>query len=125
VLVVDDEQDTCDIIGAVLAEAGAEVHTSLSVGQALRDMDTWVPDILVSDIAMPGEDGYALIRKVRARPREEGGCLKAVALTAYGRNEDRVRALSAGFEMHVGKPVEPHELVRLVAGLTDSPAVRV
>jgi signal transduction histidine kinase len=122
VLVVDDEQDTCDIIGAVLAEAGAEVHTSLSVGQALRDMDTWVPDILVSDIAMPGEDGYALIRKVRARPREEGGCLKAVALTAYGRTEDRVRALSAGFEMHVGKPVEPHELVRLVARLTDSAA---
>jgi CheY-like chemotaxis protein len=125
VLVVDDEPDTCDIIGAVLAEAGAEVHTSLSAGQALRDMDAWVPDILVSDIAMPGEDGYALIRKVRARPREAGGCMKALALTAYGRSEDRARALSAGYEMHVGKPFEPDELVSVVARLSDRPEPRV
>jgi len=117
-LVVDDDQDTCEIVGAVLTGAGAEVRTCLSASQALTAMDSWVPDILVSDIGMPGEDGYALIRKVRARTTEAGGRVVAVALTAYGRNEDRMQALSAGFQVHVGKPIEPSELVSLVASVT-------
>jgi signal transduction histidine kinase len=117
VLVVDDEEDTCEIVGAVLQGAGAEVRTCLSATQALSAMDSWVPDILVSDIAMPGEDGYALIRKVRARRLEEGGRVPAVALSAYGRSEDRMKALLAGFQVHVGKPVEPGRLVSIVAGV--------
>jgi signal transduction histidine kinase len=117
VLVVDDELDTCDIVQAVLRRAGAEVRTCLSASQALAAMDTWVPDILVSDIGMPGEDGYALMRKVRARASEAGGRVPAVALTAYGRSEDRLRALSAGFQMHVGKPIEPSTLVGIVASV--------
>jgi CheY-like chemotaxis protein len=116
--VVDDDQDTCDIVGAVLRLAGAEVRTCLSASQALRAMDAWVPDVLVSDIAMPGEDGYALIRKVRARKVEQGGDVMAVALTAYGRSEDRMKALSAGYQVHVGKPIEASQLVDVVASVT-------
>ncbi len=118
VLVVDDDQDTCETVGAVLERAGAEVRTCLSASQALTAMDSWVPDILVSDIGMPGEDGYTLIRKVRARKTEAGGRMVAVALTAYGRNEDRMKALSAGFQVHVGKPIEPSQLVDVVASVT-------
>ena len=115
VLVVDDERDSCEIVAAILERAGAEVRTCFSAGQALSTMDRWLPDVLVSDIAMPGEDGYALIRKVRARRTEEGGGVPAVALTAYGRGEDRKRALSAGFQVHLEKPVEPGHLVDTVA----------
>ena len=118
VMVVDDDQDTCEIVGAVLRRAGAEVRTCMSASQALTVLDSWVPDLLVSDIAMPGEDGYTLIRKVRARKSEEGGRMVAMALTAYGREEDRMRALSAGFQAHVGKPIQPGQLVRLVARVT-------
>jgi len=117
-LVVDDDQDTCKIVGTVLERAGAEVRTCLSASQALTVMDSWVPDVLVSDIAMPEEDGYTLIRKVRARRTEEGGRMAAVALTAYGRSEDRMKALSAGFQVHLGKPIEPSQLVRVVASVT-------
>jgi signal transduction histidine kinase/ActR/RegA family two-component response regulator len=115
VLVVDDDLDTCDIVGAVLESAGAEVRTCLSARAALTVMDAWAPDILVSDIAMPGDDGYALIRTIRARKADQGGRIVAVALTAYARQEDRAKALSAGFQVHVGKPVEPLQLVRIVA----------
>jgi signal transduction histidine kinase len=118
VMVVDDDLDTCDIIGAILESAGAEVRTCMSASQALAVMDAWVPDILVSDLAMPGDDGYALIRKVRARRTEEGGRMVAVALTAHGRSEDRAKALSAGFQMHVRKPIEPRQLVNVVATAT-------
>src|SRR5207249_8492020 len=115
VLVVDDDKDTCEILGVVLKKAGAEVRTCLSASQALTAMDSWVPDILVSDIAMPGQDGYAFIRKVRARKTEDGGGVPAVALSAYGRNEDRMKALSAGFQLHVEKPIEPSMLINVVA----------
>jgi CheY-like chemotaxis protein len=81
-------------------------------------MDSWVPDILVCDIGMPGEDGYSLIRKIRARNAEEGGRVAAVALTAFGHTEDRMKALSAGFQLHVGKPIEPRQLVSVVASVT-------
>jgi signal transduction histidine kinase len=118
VLVVDDDLETCDVVGGILERAGAQVRTCLSASDALRLMDAWVPDILVSDIAMPGEDGYALIREVRARKAEEGGRAAAVALTAYGRSEDRMKALSAGFQLHVRKPVEAAQLVEAVASAT-------
>jgi CheY-like chemotaxis protein len=118
VLVVDDDQDTCESVGAILRRAGAEVRTCLSASQALAAMDAWVPDLLVSDVAMPGEDGYTLLRKVRARGTEAGGRMPAVALTAYGRHEDRLKALSAGFQVHVGKPIEAGQLVSVVASVT-------
>jgi len=81
-------------------------------------MDSWVPDLLLSDIGMPGEDGYSLIRKIRARTTAAGGRMVAVALTAYGSQEDRTKALSAGFQVHVGKPIEPSQLVSVVASVT-------
>jgi len=118
VLIVDDDEDTCEIIGAVLAAAGAEIRTCLSVTQALAMIDAWVPDLIVSDIAMPGDDGYTLMRKIRARKTEQGGRMLAIALTAYGRPEDRMKALSAGFHVHVGKPIEPSQLVNVVASVT-------
>jgi CheY-like chemotaxis protein len=117
-LVVDDDQDTCGLVGAVLEQAGAEVRMCLSASQALAAMDAWVPDVLISDIAMPGQDGYTLIRNIRARRMEEGGEVVAVALTAYGRSEDRMKALSAGYHVHVGKPIEPGDLVNVVASVT-------
>jgi CheY-like chemotaxis protein len=118
VLVVDDDADTCELVEAILKRAGAEVRACLSAKDALSAMDSWLPDLLVSDIAMPGDDGYALIRKVRARKTEDGGGMVAVALTAYGQSEDRMKALSAGFQMHVRKPIEPSQLVSIVASVT-------
>jgi PAS domain S-box-containing protein len=116
-LVVDDEPDTRDLIATVLRSAGARVVTAGSARQALELMDDEPPDLLVSDIGMPSEDGYALIASVRARPAERGGGVPAVALTAYARTEDRIRALSAGFQMHVPKPVDPVEFLLVVASL--------
>jgi CheY-like chemotaxis protein len=80
------------------------------------------PDLLVSDIGMPGEDGYSLIKRLRAMGSEEGGAIPAVALTAYARSEDRARALLSGFQFHVTKPVEPAELLGVIAGVVNRPA---
>jgi len=118
VLVVDDDRDTLDTIWMVLQQCGAEVRTADGAAAALEVLGDWRPDALVSDIGMPGEDGYALIAKVRALSRDQGGHTPALALTAYARTEDRVRALSAGFQMHMAKPVEPAELVAVVSTLT-------
>ena len=115
VLVVDDNADTCESVAAILERAGAQVQMCMGASQALTTMDRWLPDILVSDIAMPGEDGYTLMRKVRARGMEAGGRVPAVALTAYGRSEDRAKAMLAGFQVHVEKPVDPGDLVATVA----------
>ncbi len=114
VLVVDDEWDTCEVIGLLLRRAGAEVRVSLSAGQALVDFRRWRPDVVLSDLGMPKGDGYALLRELRALPSEEGGRTPVIALTAYARAEDRATALSAGFQMHVAKPVEPGELLAVV-----------
>jgi signal transduction histidine kinase len=116
-LVVDDEPDTLEMLTAALAGFGAEVKGSSSAAEALAALPGWGADVLVSDIGMPGEDGYALIRRVRALPPEQGGNTPAAALTAFARTEDRVRALSAGFQIHVPKPVEPVELVAVVQNL--------
>ena len=116
VLVVDDDEDTCKMLDMVLGRCGAEVKVSCSAQQAYDALD-WEPDVLVSDIGMPGEDGYELISKVRRRGLERGRQIPAIALTAYARDEDRLRALSAGYQIHLPKPVEPGQLIAAVANL--------
>ena len=93
------------------------MRTCSSAAEALEAFRQSVPDVLISDIEMPGEDGYSLIRRVRALPAEQGGRVPAVALTAYGRTQDRVQSLAAGFTMHVPKPVDPGELTTIVASV--------
>jgi CheY-like chemotaxis protein len=117
VLVVDDEADAREIVSAILVQAGAEVATAASVPQAIDLIDQWMPDILISDIGMPNEDGYDLIRKVRTRSSDKQGQIPAIALTAYARTQDRLKVLSAGYQMHVPKPIEPIELATVVASL--------
>jgi CheY-like chemotaxis protein len=118
-LFVDDEADVRELIGMILAERGAEVRTAVSATEALAACDEWRPDILIADIGMPGEDGYTLMKKLRAREKLRGGHIPAIAVTAYARREDRLRALSVGYEYHVPKPVEPVELVAAVASLAN------
>jgi PAS domain S-box-containing protein len=117
ILVVDDEADARDLLREILSQAGAEVAVVACADEALETLRRWRPDVLVSDIGMPGDDGYVLIRKVRALRPEEGGHVRALALTAYARSEDRALALEAGFHTHIAKPVDPLELTALIAGL--------
>lgn len=117
VLVVDDEPDTLGLLKMILEQRGASVTTAGSAVEALEALEREEPDILVSDIGMPGTDGFELIRRVRMLPADRGGAVPAAALTAYARVEDRLRALSEGYQMHVVKPVEPEELVAIVASL--------
>jgi PAS domain S-box-containing protein len=117
VLAVDDEADTRELLKAGLGQCGAEVTAVGSAAEALEAMVAAVPDLLISDIGMPGEDGYELIRRVRALTVEGGGKVPAIALTAYARVEDRMQALRAGYQMHVPKPVELAELVAVAASL--------
>jgi len=101
VLFVDDDADARWLITMILAQGGAEVRTAVSATEALAACDEWRPDVLISDIGMPGENGYVLMEKLRARESERGGHIPAIALTAYGRQEDRLRALSVGYESHI------------------------
>ncbi len=117
-LLVDDEQDSREMLAAVLQQCGAVVRHVASAASALSALDEFRPDVLVSDIGMPGEDGYALIRQIRALKPARWGALPAVALTAYASAEDRVRVLAAGFQMHVPKPVDAAELAATVASLS-------
>jgi PAS domain S-box-containing protein len=117
VLVVDDDEDARDVLKAALNSFGAEVTTATGAPQALDTLASEKMDVLVSDINMPGMDGYELIRRVRAMAPEQGGRIPAVALTAYARTEDRMRALQSGYQTHVPKPVEPAELEIVVATL--------
>jgi PAS domain S-box-containing protein len=119
VLVVDDDRDARELLRAILAHHGASVRTAESAADALSQFDARPPQVLVSDIAMPDEDGYTLIRKVRERSDGEGGRIPAVALTAFARSEDRRTAIAAGFNMHLSKPVEPAELLTVVASLAN------
>ncbi len=124
VLVVDDDADARELVKTILAQSGALVKTAGTADEALailsarRRRDAWQPDLLISDIEMPEADGYMLIRKLRVIEAQRGGKIPAVALTAYTRVEDRLRSLSAGFHMHLGKPVEALELLTVVASLT-------
>jgi signal transduction histidine kinase/ActR/RegA family two-component response regulator len=117
VLAVDDEADARDLLKRVLEECGARVILAASAQQGLNLLKTEHPDMIVSDIGMPGEDGYEFIRKVRSLAPEDGGRIPAAALTAFARAEDRTRALRAGYQTHVAKPVEPTELTAVVASL--------
>jgi PAS domain S-box-containing protein len=115
ILVVDDEADTRDLLKQGLEYCGAKVKTVGSAADAVDALSTNLPDILISDIGMPGVDGYELIRQVRRLPGNQGGKIPAIALTAYTRTEDRLQALRAGYDMHVPKPVELAELVAVAA----------
>ena len=119
VLVVDDEADTRDMLRAVLEHCGMEVFTAGTAAEALEAVAGHAPDVLLSDLGMPEEDGYSLISRVRALPAESGGQIPAAALTAYVRAEDRMKVLRAGFHLHVAKPIEPAELVAVVANLAE------
>jgi signal transduction histidine kinase/CheY-like chemotaxis protein len=118
VLVVDDEADTRQLISHSITRRGAEVKTCGSAREALELLEQWRPDVLLSDIGMPGEDGYSLISKVRALPPEKGGHTPAAAFTAYAREEDRERALAAGYQMHIAKPISSDDLVSKLAQLS-------
>ena len=117
VLVVDDDSATLEMLKVILQNRGADVITASSAGDALQALEHSVPDALVSDLGMPEHDGYELIEQIRQRGPDRGGNIPAIALTAYARVEDRVRALTAGFQMYVPKPVDPNELVAVVANL--------
>jgi PAS domain S-box-containing protein len=117
VLVIDDEADSLELVAQVLREQGAEVHAATSARTALETFSRVRPDVVVSDIGMPGEDGYSLIRKIRSMPADLGGRTPAVALTAYAREEDAQRAFNAGYQMHLTKPVEPDRLATTVSNL--------
>jgi signal transduction histidine kinase/ActR/RegA family two-component response regulator len=117
VLVVDDEPSSSEVLGVLFDSCGAEARIASSVAEALIVFEAWRPDVLVSDIAMPGEDGYSLIRKIRLRSPGRGGLTPAVALTAFAKIEDRVTILAAGFQMYLSKPANPNELVAVVSSL--------
>jgi CheY-like chemotaxis protein len=117
ILVVDDDRDTRETVSLVLRRCGAEVATAPSAALAMEELRSFMPHILLSDLSMPGEDGYALLRKLREMDAERGKHTVAVALTAYAHSEDRRSALSAGFEMHISKPIAPMELIRTLMDL--------
>ena len=117
ILVVDDDQDTRDLLEWVLRRVGAEVVAAPSAKAAMEALEKDQPHILVSDIAMPDEDGLSLMRRIRALPADRGGKIPAVALTAHSMVQDRLQSLRAGFQSHVPKPVVPEELVEVVTSI--------
>lgn len=119
VLVVDDEADARDLVAAVLTYAGAQVETARSAAEGFEAFQRFRPDVLVSDIGMPDEDGFSFIRRIRDLPPAEGGETPSLALTAFAREQDRTQALGAGYTMHIGKPVNPEALAAAVADLSN------
>jgi CheY-like chemotaxis protein len=117
VLVVDDGEDVREVVSVVLGQCGAEVRAVGTAGEGLEALASFAPHVLVSEVEMRGETGFSLMQKVRALPPERGGLVPAAALSAYGRTDDRVQALLAGFQIHLPKPVQPAELVAVVASL--------
>jgi len=121
VMIVDDEQDARELLVAMLELRGAKVIAAASAAEAFEKLshvtNGSVPDVLVSDIGMPVEDGFDLINRVRAMEPERGGDIPAIALTAYAGEGDKARALASGFQRHVAKPVAPADLAMAIAGL--------
>jgi CheY-like chemotaxis protein len=115
ILVVDDEADARDVMSAMLTSCGGEVKCCESTAEALQAFREWKPDLLVSDIGMPVEDGYMLIKKLRKLRLKAARQIPAIALTAYATKEDKARALEAGFQVHIPKPIEPATLIRSIA----------
>jgi CheY-like chemotaxis protein len=120
VLVVDDDPANRDLVGVMLSYAGAEVRVSPEVRAALEMLDQWIPDVLISDIGMPNEDGYTLIKEVRSRSEELGGLTPALALTGYASERDAINAREAGFQMHLSKPVASAKLIAAVGSLAQN-----
>ncbi|WP_395823257.1 PAS domain S-box protein [Archangium minus] len=118
-LLVEDQEDTREMLSVLLEGQGAHLRAVSSAAEAFHCFREWRPDLLVSDIGLPGENGYELLQRIRALPPEEGGLTPAVALTAYARADDRARALRAGFDMHVPKPVEATELLAVLSAATE------
>jgi CheY-like chemotaxis protein len=116
ILLVDDEADSRDLVTTILTRCGGEVRGCESVEEALKTFRAWKPDLLVSDIGMPNEDGFSLIRKLRKQKSKLAREIPAVALTAYATDDDRSRALDAGFQIHVAKPIQPETFVKSIAG---------
>jgi CheY-like chemotaxis protein len=119
ILVVDDEADARDLLAILLWQYGADVITASSAEAAMEALaqEGPHPDLIVSDIAMPGEDGNSLMRRVRALDPEQGGRIPAIAVTAFSRTEDRVQAMAAGFQMHLSKPVNTSELTHAITSI--------
>jgi len=117
ILLVDDEAEARQIISTVITRTGGEVKTCKSASEALSKLAEWKPDVILSDIAMPDEDGYSFIQQVRTLPRDKGGEIPAAALTAYARDVDRRQALAAGYQMHIAKPISASQLVIMIARL--------
>jgi len=116
-LVVEDEETGREMLTKLLEQYGAEVVAAASATEALAALDRGVPDVLLSDIGMPGESGYDLLRRVRALPVERGGRVPALAFTAYSSNQDRLDSLDAGFQAHLAKPTDPARLVAMITAL--------
>lgn len=119
ILVVDDEADSRELVKAILMGCGSDVNCCESAAQAMKAIRDWKPDLLVSDIGMPIEDGYSLIKKVRGLRSKRAKQLPAIALTAYATKEDKARAVSEGFQLHIAKPIEPTTLVMSIASIID------
>ncbi|MBA3484196.1 MAG: PAS domain S-box protein [Pirellulales bacterium] len=117
VLVVDDEPDARHLIKRVLKQCHAEVTLAAGADEALAALKAVRPDVIISDVGMPGKDGYQFIREVRSLMAADGGHIPAIALTAFARSEDRTRAMLAGYQVHMSKPIEPHELLATIASL--------
>lgn len=117
IVVVDDEADARDLLDTVLTQYGAEVEICATAQETIEAIARYQPHVLISDIGMPGEDGYSLMRRLRHLPPEQGGQIPAIALTAYARAEDRIQALEAGFQQHIPKPVNPDKLAAVVSEL--------
>jgi len=120
VLVVDDAPDALEVLARILRRANADVTTADSAATARQILQQECPDLLISDIAMPDEDGLSLIQSLRSLPTQNGAPTPAVALTAYARDEDRAASLAAGFQAHLAKPIEPDELIAVAARLAPS-----
>ena len=117
VLVVDDAADSREMLGLILEKAGAEVRLASSAKEALKLVESWRPGLLIADIGMPDEDGYALIQQIRALKPQDGGMVPALAITGYASRQDRLQSILAGFQDHMAKPVEPDELIAVAADL--------
>lgn len=117
VLLVEDDDDSRKLLGTMLKRYGARVTSTKSAKEALSVFEGELPDVMVSDIGMPDEDGYELMRKVRARPAEKGGRIPAIALTGYASKKDRERALAAGYHRHLAKPIEQADMIAAIAAL--------
>jgi CheY-like chemotaxis protein len=124
-LVVDDEADTRELLQFILERCGVGVTTANSAAAALLAIKAETFDVLISDLGMPEEDGFSLINKVRALDKEQGGLIPAAALTAYAREEDQKKALDSGFQIYVPKPIDPSELVAVVANLSERAKAQV